>query len=174
VEARASTLNPVAYAGGQPLGMVPDLIVDDIWPEDERLWVPLAEGVWSRPLHFNVTHGQWTHLTRITKAGIVTCHRHAGPVFGFVLKGHWHYLEHDWVAREGGFVFEPPGETHTLVVPEDCTEMATIFQVSGALVYVTEDGTAVGYEDVFTRMEKTRAHYRSNGIGEDYVDSLIR
>ncbi len=37
---------------------------------------------------------------------------------GFVLKGHWHYLEHDWVAEEGGYVYEPPGETHTLVVPD--------------------------------------------------------
>ena len=170
----ASTLNPVAYEGGQPTDMVPDLVIPDVWPQDERLWVPLGPGVWSRPLHFNVTHGQWTHLIRVTRSGIVTCHRHAGPVFGFVLKGTWHYLEHDWRATEGGFVFEPPGETHTLVVPEDCEEMQTIFQVSGALVYVTADGRAIGYEDVFTRIDKTRAHYASVGLGEDYVERLIR
>jgi hypothetical protein len=36
------------------------------------------------------------------------------PVTGYVLRGRWHYLEHDWVAEPGAFLFEPPGETHTL------------------------------------------------------------
>ena len=30
--------------------------------------------------------------------------------FGYVIKGSWRYLEHDWVAEEGGFVYEPPGK----------------------------------------------------------------
>ena len=37
-------------------------------------------------------------------------------VFGLVLRGSWRYLEHDWTAHEGDFVYEPPGEVHTLVV----------------------------------------------------------
>jgi 2,4'-dihydroxyacetophenone dioxygenase len=45
---------------------------------------------------------------RVTRAGIIARHRHTGPVFAHILKGRWHYLEHDWVAEEGGFVFEPP------------------------------------------------------------------
>ena len=98
-------------------------MIPDVWPRDEKLWVPLSDGVWSRPLHFNVTAGQYTHLMRVTRAGIIARHRHTGPVFAHILKGRWHYLEHDWVAEEGGFVFEPPGETHTLVVPEGCEEM---------------------------------------------------
>jgi hypothetical protein len=39
-------------------------------------------------------------------------------VHGFVLKGEWRHLEHDWVASEGGYVYEAPGETHTLVVEQ--------------------------------------------------------
>ena len=35
-----------------------------------------------------------------------------------MIKGRWHYLEHDWVAEEGTFVYEPPGEIHTLMVDE--------------------------------------------------------
>jgi quercetin dioxygenase-like cupin family protein len=38
-------------------------------------------------------------------------------VHAFTLRGEWHYLEHDWIAKTGDYVFEPPGETHTLVVP---------------------------------------------------------
>ncbi len=162
------------FLGSQPQDMRPDLVIADVWPRDDKLWVPLSDGVWSRPLHFNVTAGQYTHLMRVTRAGIIARHRHTGPVFAHVLKGRWHYLEHEWVAEEGGFVFEPGGETHTLVVPDDCEEMATLFQVNGCLIYVTPEGAPIGYDDVFTRIATARAHYASVGLGEDYVDQLIR
>jgi 2,4'-dihydroxyacetophenone dioxygenase len=44
-------------------------------------------------------------------------------VRGYVLKGRWRHLEHTWVAWEGSYVFEPPGEVHTLTVDDDCDEM---------------------------------------------------
>jgi quercetin dioxygenase-like cupin family protein len=172
----ASTRDTAAepFLGSQPRDMRPDLVIPDVWPRDERLWVPLSDGVWSRPLHFNVTAGQYTHLMRVTRAGIIARHRHTGPVFAHVLKGRWHYLEHDWVAEEGGFVFEPPGETHTLVVPDDVPEMITLFNVNGAMIYVDEAGNAVGFEDVHTKIKMCRAHYAAVGLGADYVDQFIR
>ena len=93
---------------------------------------------------------------------------------GFVLKGRWYYLEHDWVAEEGGYVYEPPGETHTLVVPDDVEEMITYFQVNGVMYYVDPQGNHLGYEDVFTKIDLCRRHYAEVGIGADYVDRLIR
>ena len=158
------------FLGSQPYEMRPDLVIPDVWPRDEKLWVPLSEGTWSRPLHFNVTAGQYTHVMRVTRADIIARHRHTGPVFAHILKGRWHYLEHDWVAEEGGFVFEPPGETHTLVVPEGCEEMVTLFQVTGALVYVDQQGGAMGYDDVFTRLEGARRHYASAGVDPGYLE----
>jgi quercetin dioxygenase-like cupin family protein len=172
VSARDTAAEP--FLGSQPQGMRADLVIADVWPRDEKLWVPLSDGVWSRPLHFNVTAGQYTHLMRVTRAGIIARHRHTGPVFAHILKGRWHYLEHDWVATEGGFVFEPPGETHTLVVPEGCQEMVTLFQVNGALVYVDQQGGALGYDDVFTRLEGARRHYASVGVDAGYLDTLTR
>src|SRR5258708_29885112 len=52
-------------------------------------------------------------------------------VHAFTLRGRWRYLEHDWIATPGDYTFEPPGETHTLVVPDDVKEMATLFHVTG-------------------------------------------
>ena len=78
-----------------------------------------------------------------------------------MLKGRWHYLEHDWVAEQGGYVYEPPGETHTLVVPEDVEEMITLFQVNGIMLYVDPDGNALGYEDVFSRSRCVASTTRS-------------
>jgi len=32
------------------------------------------------------------------------------------MRGHWRYLEHDWIAKPGTYIFEPAGEAHTLVI----------------------------------------------------------
>jgi hypothetical protein len=153
--------------------MKPDLLIPDLLPEDERLWAPLDDGVFTRPLSFDVTHGGYVHVLRVTRSGMVARHRHTGTVHAVVLKGAWYYLEHEWTAEEGSFVLEPPGETHTLMIPEGCNEMMTVFAVNGALIYLDADGATTGYDDVFTRLEKTRVHYEKVGLGSE-LEKLIR
>jgi 2,4'-dihydroxyacetophenone dioxygenase len=127
-----------------------------------------------RPLCLSVSQGYWVNLLKVTRAGVLSRHRHTNPVHGYVLKGRWHYLEHDWVAEQGGYVYEPPGETHTLVVPEDVEEMITLFQVNGIMLYVDPDGNALGYEDVFSKIAMCCRHYQECGLGADYVERFIR
>jgi len=143
-------------------------------PEDPRVWVPQAPTVWFRPLLFNTVTGQWCNLLRVTAAGVVNRHRHPGAVFGYVIKGRWRYVEHPWTAETGHFVYEPPGEIHTLTVPDDCQEMVTFFNIAGAMIYLDDDGAQIGYEDVFTKIDKCRAHYERVGLGADYGDQFIR
>jgi hypothetical protein len=95
-------------------------------------------------------------------------------VHATTLKGRWHYLEHDWWAEEGGYSFEPPGDIHTLVVPDGIDEMITMFHVTGAYIYVDPHGAPVGVEDVFSKLEAARKHYASVGLGADYVEQFIR
>ena len=45
--------------------------------------------------------------------------------------GKWSYLEHDWVATAGDFVYETPGEAHTLVAHEHAEPMKVHFNVNG-------------------------------------------
>jgi 2,4'-dihydroxyacetophenone dioxygenase len=81
------------------------------------------------------------------------------------------------VARQGSFVYEPPGEIHTLVVDEQTgedVEMITFFNIHGAMVYVDEQGRQTGYEDVFTKIEMCRRHYVEVGLGAGYVDQFVR
>jgi quercetin dioxygenase-like cupin family protein len=163
-----------AYRKPQPAEMAADLVVAPVLPEDDRVWVPQAPNVWFRPLLLSASQGYWVNLLKVTRAGVLSRHRHTNPVRGYVIKGRWHYLEHDWVAEEGGYVYEPPGETHTLVVPEDVAEMITLFQVNGIMLYVDPDGNALGYEDVFTKIEMCRRHYTAAGLGANYVDRFIR
>jgi 2,4'-dihydroxyacetophenone dioxygenase len=152
----------------------PPEIVVHAMPADERVWVPQAASVWFRPLMLNTLSGQWCNLLRVRKAGILSRHRHPAPVHGFVLKGRWRYLEHDWIANEGDYVFEPPGETHTLTVPEDVPEMVTFFNISGCMYYVDAEDRNTGFEDVFTKIDMCRAHYQAVGLGADYVDQFVR
>jgi len=170
------TGEPLAYQGEQPFGKADDLVLAGVLDADcdERLWVPQSEDVFFRPLLLSVSQGYFVNILRVRKTGILSRHRHAGPVHAFTLKGRWHYLEHDWWAEQGSYSFEPPGDIHTLEVPDDVEEMRTIFHVSGAYIYVTPDGTPIGVEDVFTKLENARRHYASNGIGLDYLDSLVR
>ena len=159
----------------QQPGIQPEIAIAAI-PEDERVWVPQAPNVWFRPLLLNTVTGSWCNLLRVRKTGVLSRHVHPSWVTGYVIRGAWRYLEHDWVARAGSFVYEPPGEIHTLVVDpvagED--EMITFFNIHGAMIYLDEAGRHTGYEDVFTKLDMCRRHYAGNGLGEDYAQQFVR
>ena len=55
-------------------------------PEDERVWVPQAEGVWFRPLMLNTMQGQWCNLLRVRRSGVLSRHLHPNPVHGYVIR----------------------------------------------------------------------------------------
>jgi 2,4'-dihydroxyacetophenone dioxygenase len=152
---------------------VADLVVPAI-PEDERLWVPQAPNVWFRPILFNISNGYWINLLRIRRSGVLNKHLHPAPVFGYVITGSWRYLEHSWVARAGAFVYEPPGEIHTLVVDGEADEMITLFHVYGALLYVDEQGRQIGYDNVHSKLKLARDHFEKVGLGADYVAQFVR
>ena len=170
------------YQGEQPKEALSEIFVPQVFGhqidgeslDDERLWVPQTDTVSFRPLCFCVSSGYYVNLLRVKGAGLLSRHRHPGPVHGHVLKGKWSYLEHDWVAEAGSYVFEPPGEIHTLVVPEGVDEMITLFHVTGSLLYCDPDGNVVGAEDVFTKLELAKKHYEKVGLGEDFVQQFVR
>jgi hypothetical protein len=52
--------------------------------------------------------------------------------------------------------------------------MITFFNISGAMIYVDDEGNQIGYEDTFTKIQLCRDQYAANGLGADYVDQFIR
>lgn len=162
---------------GEPLPNVPnDLVIPNVLSLDfdKRLWVSQAPDIWFRPLVFVVSQGYFVNLLRVRKSGILSRHRHTGPVHATTLRGKWHYLEHDWWATEGSHAFESPGDIHTLEVPDGVEEMVTLFHVTGAYIYVDPDGKPVGVEDVFSKLASAKTHYERVGLGANYVDQFIR
>lgn len=151
----------------------PAEIVELAVSEDEREWVPAAmAGVWMRPLMFDTVRGAWTNVVRMRTEGFVSRHAHPAPVHGYVIKGQWHYAERDWLATPGSYVFEPPGDVHTLMA--DPGESLTLFWITAAMIELDEHGRAIGHADVFTRIEQASRHYAEVGLGADYVRRFIR
>ena len=164
----------IAYRHPQPKESPPELVIPSVIPEDDRVWVPQAENVWFRPLCLCTSRGYWMNLLKVRKSGVLSRHRHPQPVHGYVIKGRWRYLEHDWVSQPGSYIFEPPGDVHTLVVEEGHGEMLTMFQIHGAMVYLDDNNAVTSVDDVFTRIDQCRAHFASVGLGADYVDQFVR
>jgi len=145
--------------------------------DDERLWVPYADGVWFQPCCFNLTSGGFSVLLKALPGAKLGVHYHVGTVRGYTIRGHWRYLEHDWVAKPGTFIYEPAGEAHTLVVTDDSPEAALIiFMIEAALIYLDKpaNGSFAAYEDGFSALELCRKHYREAGLDARRLDTLIR
>ena len=126
-------------------------------------WIEQGPGVFFKPLRLSPTTGTWANLLRVERAGRVSRHRHLGAVQAWVLSGTWRYLEHDWVARPGDYVFEGPGEVHTLVV-EAGEEMETLFVIDAAYEYLDDDGNVTGIESAASKLALYRSHCERNGL----------
>lgn len=166
----------MAYQLPQLVGMQPDIFMPGALEldDDPQAWIPQSAEVSFKPLILNTSQGYYVNLLRVRASGVLSRHRHTGPVHAFTLRGSWHYLEQDWVAQPGDYAFEPPGQTHTLVVAEGVAEMITLFHVTGGYTYVDPYGQAIGYEDVFTKLEMARRHCYKLGLGENYLDGIVR
>jgi 2,4'-dihydroxyacetophenone dioxygenase len=152
-----------------------DEIVHDTRHYDDRYWVPEPEfpGVSWLPLMFDLSSGNHTEIMRCAKGGNLGRHFHATPVHGFVLNGSWRYLEKDWVAREGSYVFEPAGDRHTLVC-DDPKGMMTFFHIFGPIIYLNDDDSVAFIDDNSALIARAKAHYEKSGIGAAFIDGLCR
>jgi hypothetical protein len=131
---------------------------------DEIPWVPQADGVWFRPLRISPSMGTWTNLLRVTRRGTISLHRHLGPVEAWVLAGQWRYLEHEWTANAGDYVYEPAGDVHTLTALGDGEEMITLFNIGGPLEYIGEDGEIVSVETADTKLKRYVDYCEAHGL----------
>jgi 2,4'-dihydroxyacetophenone dioxygenase len=107
-------------------------------------------------------------------AGLVNRHYHPHEVFAYTLSGKWGYLEHDWTATAGDFIYESPGEGHTLVAYEHKDPMKVFFIVTGPLIWLDENGASAGHFDVHDYIAMCRAHYVKVGLGAEAIDTLFR
>ncbi|KAJ5117976.1 hypothetical protein N7526_010999 [Penicillium atrosanguineum] len=147
-------LSAEPYRGPKLPNVPDDLVVAGVLNLDcdERLWVPQSKDVWFRPLCFNVSQGYFVNILRAD--GIISSMT-GGP-------------------RKAVMLLSPPGDIHTLEVPDGVPEMVTLFHVTGAYIYVDVDGNSLGIEDVFSKLQAARNHYEAIGMGASFADQFVR
>jgi 2,4'-dihydroxyacetophenone dioxygenase len=132
---------------------------------EELPWVPFTENhsCHFKPLRFDLNTGTWIYLFKIKSNQVLGRHRHTGgAVIGYNIQGKWRYEGRNWVATPGTFIFEPPGDIHTLITEEE--EVVTLFILSGSLQYFDENNQIVGQDDIYTVLEKYRDYCVLHGI----------
>jgi 2,4'-dihydroxyacetophenone dioxygenase len=152
----------------------PEVYLANVANDDERYYVPFTETVLSRPLWISPARNMWCDILLAKGAGLVNRHYHPHEVFAYTISGKWGYLEHDWVATAGDFIYETPGEGHTLVAYEYHEPMKVHFKVTGPLIWLDENGKPDGYFDVHMYIDMCRKHYEKVGIGASYIEKLFR
>jgi len=153
---------------------LPETYIKNAPTDDDRYYVPFSETVSSRPLWISPSQNRWCDILMAKSAGLVNRHYHPQQVFAYTISGKWGYLEHDWVATAGDFIFESPGEGHTLVAYEHDEPMKVFFSVTGPLIWLDENGNSAGHFDVHDYIALCKAHYEKVGLGADYITSLFR
>jgi len=107
--------------------------------EEDAPFVDLGNGVELQVLKVDVEAGLWVIRNRFQPGLVVERHKHTGCVHAFTLSGSWKYLEYPEVNRAGSYLFEPAGSIHTLIVPEDNTEVTDVwFAIQGANLNLDE------------------------------------
>jgi 2,4'-dihydroxyacetophenone dioxygenase len=153
---------------------LPEVYTKNAPTEDIRFYVPFNETIYSRPLWISPAQNRWCDILMAKSAGLVNRHYHPHEVFAYTISGKWGYLEHDWTATAGDFIYETPGEAHTLVAYEHKDPMKVFFVVKGPLVWLDEQGEPSGYFDVHNYIAMCKEHYEKVGMGADYVKTLFR
>ncbi len=151
-----------------------DAYASKIADGDERYFVPISETVSSKPVWISPQRNMWADVLMSKSAGLVNRHYHPHQIFAYTISGKWGYLEHDWTATAGDFVYESPGEGHTLIAYDSPEPMKVFFVVTGPLIWLDDDGNGVGHYDVHDYIAAAREHYEKVGIGADYVKTLFR
>lgn len=127
------------------------------WAKVERPW----GATHMKLVRCSLTEDSYTNIVRWPAGLRLAAHHHYGHVSGFTLEGSWRYLEYDWVATPGSFVFEPPGTFHRLDVLEDTM---ALFTTHGAMDWVDDEGNVTRHQTAATVLEDCRAALARDGL----------
>jgi pimeloyl-ACP methyl ester carboxylesterase/quercetin dioxygenase-like cupin family protein len=126
-------------------------------------FVPYASDVLLKVLKVDPVRGEWITLLKVPAGFQLPMHHHSGCVHVYTISGRWRYLEHDWVAGPGSFVFETAGSRHTPVGVGD-EEIVTFNIVQGDWNLMSPDGQVLAIENWKSQIDRYLNYCRSNGI----------
>ena len=133
--------------------------------EDECPYVDAGDGVQLKVVQVDIDQGLWVIRNRFAPGTRVPRHKHTGAVHAFTESGAWKYEEYPEVNRAGSYLFEPAGSIHTLIVPEDNTELTEVwFAIYGANLNLDADGNVESVFDASFILEAYLALAEAAGL----------
>ena len=134
-------------------------------------FIPYSEHVTIKLLRIDRASGQIAVILKGPPGARIGRHKHYGSVILYTIRGAWRYLEHDWVAREGDFIFETASSSHTFVTEGE--EMVEVFAiVEGALEFQDDDGNAIAIEDWQSMQQRYLDYCSEQGIEPTEITEL--
>lgn len=131
--------------------------------EQESPWIPFGEHAALRHLAFDVRRNIFSNVLWIKRAGVIGTHKHRGTVVMVCLEGSARYLEYDWVAGPGDFIYETPGLVHTLV--SDHPQGVKLFGwLEGPIEFFDDKGTFIETLDVWWYINHYETYCREHDI----------
>jgi len=85
---------------------------------DSHPWfpfLPYSNDVFLKALKIEPVSGTFVTLLKAPGEMQLPRHHHCGTVMVYTIAGRWKYLEHDWTAVPGSFVYETAASVHTPV-----------------------------------------------------------
>jgi len=129
-------------------------------------WLPFTPynaDVGIKLLHVDQARGEMALLMRVPAGTFLGAHNHRGRVVLYTIQGGWRYMEHDWVARAGDFVYETAGSRHSF--QGEAGEDALLFVLlDGSLEFLDEAGNIAAIEDWRTMLDRLNAHCKAKDI----------
>ena len=137
-------------------------------------WVPFApytDEAHVKLLKVNPVSGEWVTLLRAPSYLQLPKHHHSGSVMVYTISGSWRYLEHDWVATAGSFVYETAGTQHTPIGVGD-EEVCTLNIVMGDWNLIGPEGQVLAIENWKSMVDRYVNYCKSRGIEQMDVTSF--
>ncbi len=151
--------------------------IDTAAINDEDLpWIPFSpysNDVLLKYIKCDPVRGETITLLKAPAGATLPKHHHSGTVIVYTIKGAWKYIEHDWVSREGGVVFETAGTSHTpITLTEYGNEIITLNITQGDLLYFDENDNLFAIENWKSGVERYLAYCKANGIEAKDITSF--
>ncbi|MBK5356584.1 2,4'-dihydroxyacetophenone dioxygenase family protein [Pseudomonas sp. TH41] len=151
--------------------------IDTAAINDEDLpWVPFSpysDEVFIKYIKCDPVRGETITLLKAPAGTTLPRHYHTGTVIVYTVKGGWKYLEHDWISKPGGVVFETAGTSHTPVaLKEYGDEIITLNITQGDLLYYDENDNICAIENWKSGVQRYRAFCEAQGIEAKDITSF--
>jgi quercetin dioxygenase-like cupin family protein len=129
--------------------------------ESDLSWMPLREGLHSKPLRFFDNDGGYALMLRLEPGTEISLHRHTGEVHAYTVSG-TRCLDTGELAGPGAYVYERPGNVDNWkAVGEE--PLVVFVVVRGMVEYLDASGRKTGQSNATTVREAYAAYCARTG-----------